>query len=262
MPSLVRRTLREYRRAVIGWAVGVAAFVAIYVGYYAQIKNNPTLLKQDSVPKGMRDFIGVADFTSAVGYLEGSVYGLLGPLLLIMFAAILGTRGVAGPEESGVLDLLMSNPIGRRRFVVERFSAFAALVIAVCLVPWVLVLIYDNSLNMGISAANVSAASLGLMLLALCFGTLAFAVGAATGNRSTALAVTGAAAVVSYLIRSLGNISGAIRPLRWISPFHYYLGGNPLQSGFQVGYLLVLVVIVAALAVVGLFTFERRDLGV
>lgn len=262
MPSLVRRTLREYRRAVIGWAVGIGAFVAIYTGYYAQIKNNPNLLKPDSVPKGMRDFMGVADFTSAVGYLEGSVYGLLGPLLLIMFAAMLGTRGVAGPEENGVLDLLMCNPIGRRRFIVERFSAFAVLVIGVCLLPWILVLIYDNSLDMGISGVNVSATSLGLMLLALCFGTLAFAVGAATGSRSMALAVTGTAAVVSYLIRSLGNVSGSIRPLRWISPFYYYLGGNPLQNGFQVGYLLVLVVIVAVLAVLGMVTFERRDLGV
>jgi ABC-2 type transport system permease protein len=258
----MRRTLREYRRAVIGWAIGIAAFVAIYVGYYAQIKKNPNLVNPDSVPKGMRDFIGVADFSSAVGYLQGSVYGLLGPLLLIMFAAMLGTRGVAGPEESGVLDLLMSNPIGRRRFIAERFSAFAALVIAVGLVPWLLVLGYDNGLDMGISGANVSAASLGLLLLTLVFGTLAFAVGAATGSRSTALAVTGAVAVVTYLIRSLGNVSASVRPLRWLSPFHYYLGGDPLNNGFQVGYLLVMVAIVAALVVSGLVIFERRDLGV
>jgi ABC-2 type transport system permease protein len=179
-----------------------------------------------------------------------------------MFAAMLGTRGVAGPEESGVLDLLMSNPIGRRRFIAERFSAFAALVIAVGLVPWLLVLGYDNGLDMGISGANVSAASLGLLLLTLVFGTLAFAVGAATGSRSTALAVTGAVAVVTYLIRSLGNVSASVRPLRWLSPFHYYLGGDPLNNGFQVGYLLVMVAIVAALVVSGLVIFERRDLGV
>jgi ABC-2 type transport system permease protein len=34
--ALVRKTWRDDRRAVIGWAVGVAAFTGIYTGFYTQ----------------------------------------------------------------------------------------------------------------------------------------------------------------------------------------------------------------------------------
>ena len=115
---------------------------------------------------------------------------------------------------------------------------------------------------MGVGAGNVSAASLGMLLVALCFGTVAFTVGAATGSKAAGLAVTGVLAVGTYVLNGVGGLVEGVRPLRWLSPFHYYLGGDPLHNGFQVGYLLVLVGIVAVLVAVAAVTFERRDVGV
>ena len=41
MPTLVRKTLREYRRALIGWTVGLCAFLGMYISIYASMKNDP-----------------------------------------------------------------------------------------------------------------------------------------------------------------------------------------------------------------------------
>lgn len=46
------------------------------------------------------------------------------------------------------------------------------------------------------------------------------------------------------------------------SPFHYYGGGESLRVGFQVGYLLVLAAVAAALVAAATVAFERRDVGV
>jgi ABC-2 type transport system permease protein len=64
------------------------------------------------------------------------------------------------------------------------------------------------------------------------------------------------------VIRGLSENVSWIRPLRWISPFHYYLGSDPLHHGFNIGYYAVLLVASAVLVAVAVVTFDRRDVRV
>lgn len=261
MSSLIRKTVRDNRRALIGWMVGLAAVVSMYLSFYGRYKDLQEA-KAASIPEGLRKVIGFEDIISGVGYLQATVFGLIGPLLLIMSAAIFGTRGVAGPEEAGVLDLYLANPISRRRFVLGRFLALAGSVVAVAAVPWIVSLIFASALDMQVSAANISAASLGLLLLALCFGMVAFTTGAVTGRRGTVLAVTGGLAVGTYVLKALSAEVAGLGWVRWLSPFHYFSGSNPLRHGFDVPYLLVLAGVSAVLLAVAVVVFDRRDVGV
>jgi ABC-2 type transport system permease protein len=264
LPSLVRKTLRDWRRATVGWGVGLTAFALIYVGFWASVRNNPELLKlkTESLPKALSTTFGVTDLTTGVGYLQGTIYSLIGPLLLIMAAVILGARAVAGPEDSHVMDLLLANPISRRQFVAQRSAALIGVVTGLGLILWIVPLALSQALDMGVSAVNVSAAGAGLLLLGLFFGMLALAVGAATGRRSTALGTAGTLAVAAYVIHGMSQNVSWMRSWRWITPFHYYLGADPLHHGFHVGYLLVLAAASAALLVAATRTFDRRDVRV
>ncbi len=242
MSSLIRKTVRDNRRALIGWMVGLAAVMSMYLSFYGRYRDLQEA-KAASIPEGLRKVIGFEDIISGVGYLQATVFGLIGPLLLIMSAAIFGTRGVAGPEEAGVLDLYLANPISRRRFVLGRFLALAGSVVAVAAVPWIVSLI-------------------GLLLLALCFGMVAFTTGAVTGRRGTVLAVTGGLAVGTYVLKALSAEVAGLGWVRWLSPFHYFSGSNPLRHGFDVPYLLVLAGVSAVLLAVAVVVFDRRDVGV
>lgn len=264
LPSLVRKTVRDWNRAVIGWTVGLTAFATIYLGFWASMRNNPDLLKlkAESLPKALSTAFGVTDLTTGVGYLQGSVYGLLGPLLLSMAAIILGARAVAGPEDGHVMDLYLANPISRPRFVAQRAAAFLGAVTVFGLVLWIVPLVLSQALDMGVGVGHVTAASTGLFLLGVFYGTLALAVGALTGRRATALGVAGAAAVAGYVLRGLTESVDWMRPWRWFSPFHYYLGSDPLHNGFNVGYLAVLLVSAAVFVTLAVVTFDRRDIRV
>ncbi|MFD0746353.1 hypothetical protein ACFQ1L_34340 [Phytohabitans flavus] len=160
-----------------------------------------------------------------------------------------------------MLDLYLANPISRRQFVLQRFVALTGVLVVLGLVPWLLVSLFNASLDMGVPAANVAAASLGLLLIGVCFGTLALAVSSVVGRRSVVLATTGAIAAGTYVLRVVGDLVGGLGFLRWLSPFHYYLGGDPLREGFDVAYLIVLMLIPAAMLAFAVIQFERRDVS-
>lgn len=265
LPTLLRKTVRDDRRAIIGWAVGLSALLAFYVPFWSTIADDgdAAAAAMDIMPEGMATGVGFADIATGVGWLEGIVYSIFGPLLLIMCAIVLGTRSVAVPEESGQLDQFLALPFTRRRFLVERYTALVFGVVVVAAAAWAVVVIFDAALEMEVGVGPITAASLGLVLLALCFGTLAFAVGAATGNRGASLAVAGGAAVAAYVVRAMSQAGvEGMEPLRWVSPFHYHLGGDPLRDDFPLGYFAVLAGIIVVLVVLAVAAFERRDVGV
>ncbi|WP_144128109.1 ABC transporter permease subunit [Catellatospora sichuanensis] len=261
MSPLVRKTWRDDRRAIIGWAAGIAAFTTVYTSFYASFQG-AAQLKDDALPEGMKNFLSIQDMTSGTGYLQATVYGLVGPLLVVMAAIILTVRTIPRPEEDGGIELLMVNPLSRRAFATQRLTATFITVTALAAIPGVLVLAIAPGVGIDVPAANIISASAGLVALACCFLGIAFGVGAATGRRGIALGVTGALAVGTYILRGVSGIVDGGAWLRWLSPFHYFIGTDPLHTGWHPAHLLALAAAGAVGAAVGIVMFDRRDVGV
>lgn len=98
-------------------------------------------------------------------------------------------------------------------------------------------------------------------LVGVLFGTLALAVGAATGRRGLARGVAAAFAVASYLVSSLADLVSLLRPVRPLSPWYQAIGVDPITHGFS-WRLLILVGLTAAFVAASSAAFERRDLAV
>ncbi|MEW9530132.1 ABC transporter permease subunit [Microbispora sp. NPDC049125] len=266
MTALTRKTLREYRRALIGWTVGLCAFLGMYISIFASMKDDPETLSAQAIakyPGPLKDLMGgMADIATGAGFLQTIAYQLLGPMLFIMCASIVGNRAIAGPEESGVLELTVTLPIDRKRLVLDRWLALALGVLAVAVVTFAVVVTAASAAGMGVPFGRILAAHTGLFLVVMFFGTLAVCVGAASGRKQIALAVVGVWAVAGYVIETLGKTVDAIAWLRWLSPFHYYLDGRPLYQGWPVGDYLVLLGATAVLLMTAVLAFDRRDVGV
>ncbi|MDF5758682.1 ABC transporter permease subunit [Spongiactinospora sp. TRM90649] len=267
MLVIVSRSLRESRRALIGWTVGVSVFLSVYLfAAYPSLVGDPSLAGQMArvkFPGAMRDLMGgLADFTTAAGYLQTLIYQLFGPMLFIGCATGLANRAIAGPEESGTLELTMALPLTRGRLVAERLAAMAlgllAMAAVTLLVAWAAVV--SNGMN--VPFGRLLAAHLGVYLVALLCGTLCLLAGAATGSKGIALSVVGVAAVGGYVVETLGKQVPVLEWARWISPFHYYLEGRPIHDGLPVVDYLVLLGATAVLAVGAILAFDRRDVGV
>ncbi|NUR85518.1 MAG: ABC transporter permease subunit [Nonomuraea sp.] len=260
------RSLRDYRRPLIGWTVGISAFVAMYLAIYASIKQAPDFYGAAALakfPGPLRELMGgLQDLTSGTGYLQTVVYQLLVPAFCVACTTIMANKAIAQPEEAGTLELVVTLPIDRKRLVVDRFAALVVGVLIMASVTLLVAFTVERAAGADVPFDRLLAGHTGVILLSLFFGCVALAVGAATGKKNLASSVVGVWAVLSYMVITIGQNVPAISWLKWVSPFHYYADGRPLYEGFPVGDYLVLAGATAVLVLGAVLAFDRRDVGV
>ena len=261
--SLFGKTLWEQRRALLGWAIGITAVGVMYAAFYPTIKAPEIAGVFANFAPELLEALGFADIVTAAGYIGSTTFGILGPVLMILFATWLGLKAVVGDEDSGRLDVLLAHPLSRQRLVAERFAALVVAAIAVSLVLWLALMAISGVAQFTeIGAGNLLAGSLHLAALGIFFGGLALSVGAMTGSRAVVVVIVAIVGVVGYFGNTMAGQVQALGIVRDLSPFHFYSGGRPLQNGFQVVDLVVLVCTAIVLVAAGAIVFSRRDVSV
>ncbi len=260
-----RKTLRDQRRALMWWAIGLFVSGATYAPFYPSIKENADTLQQymESMPEFLRKaFLGATgDFTSPAGYLNTELFNFFAPILMLLYAIGAGARAIAGEEERQTLDVLLATPMTRRRVLLEKYGAMLAGGALLSVALWLSIPLTGPPFELTPSLVDLAAACLMTFLLAIAFGSIALAVGCATGRRGLAIGVTAGLAGATYLIDLLTPSIESIDWLQYLSPFHYYLDPEPMMNGLGVGGSLVLAAISVVALGVALFAFERRDLA-
>jgi ABC-2 type transport system permease protein len=89
---------------------------------------------------------------------------------------------------------------------------------------------------------------------------LAFTAGCVTGKRSTSVAIVATTAVATYLLNAASGIVSYMAAAKWLSPFFYYNGANPLANGLHPAHTAVLLATITILLGAGYLGFNRRDL--
>lgn len=260
------RLLRDRRRSMVWWAAGYLSLVAFTVALYPSIRNEGSVntLVRD-LPESIKVLVGydaLVPVTSPMGYLHGRLFALLAPLVAIVFAIGVGADAIGGSEEAGTLEPLLANPVSRTRLYVERYAVVAGLLTAlvVAFVASLGVLGTPVGVLKGVPVARLTMVCLAMLALALLHGTLAFAVGAGTGRRGPAIAAAAVVAVAGYLAQSFVALSPSLRWLRYLTPWHAYLGRNLLAYGTPATAFVGPLVASALLLVAGHAAFVRRDL--
>ncbi|MBF4767178.1 ABC transporter permease subunit [Nocardioides agariphilus] len=254
------KTLRDQRRALIAWSIGVTALVVVEGALWPSVRDMPNLDEfLAGYPDALKEAFNLAAMTTGTGFLNAELYTLVLPILFLVFGISRGARLVAGEEESGTLEVVLVTPVSTTRLLLEKA---AGLLTALCLlgaVAGVSTLIASALFSMGVSPAGAAVGALSMMLLGLEYGFLALAVGAMTGRRSLAVGVPSVAAVAAYVLYVGGLMVDSLSGwLAW-SPFHQALSEGPIASGLPFRYawmVLAAVVVVAVAAPV----FARRDI--
>jgi ABC-2 type transport system permease protein len=259
--SVLLKTVRDAARGFVWWSLGIAAMVLVTVLFWPSVRDSQGLKDfARTAPDVLKAFTnGELDFTSPVGYLEGRLFALLVPVLFLVYAIGAGARAIAGEEEAGTLELLLSLPLSRTRLVLEKAGALVVQLGALAVVLVVLVVAASKAVSLDVSAGRIAAAGASAYLLALAHGALALSIGAATGRRATALGIAGAVAVGGYLLDGLAEVVDALEPWRVLSPFDWV--DQPLRHGLGGGAIaLAALALVATAAALPLFA--RRDVAV
>lgn len=255
--------LWDSRRSLLVWTLAIVVIGGTYAAFWPTIDDPAMQEAIANYPEGLLEALNYTDITTAAGYLDATVYGLLAAVLLVVYSAAAGARSIAGDEEAETLDLVLAHPVSRRRLALQRFAAFAVSVVLIAVALLVVLLLLSRPVGLDdISLAGFGAMTLHLVAFTWVFGALAFAVGAATGRRAPALGVAAALAVFGFVANGiLPQVDG----LAWteaLSPFEWLNGETPLRNGAQWDDLALMAALSVGLVAAGTAVFERRDIGV
>ena len=262
--NIFLKSLLDHRRGLGWWVLGIIFLCAVMTSFYPSISSNESI--QDYLDAFDADLLALfgfneyVDITSGAGYLSAEMFSLMVPLLLIIFAITQGASAIAGEEDKRTIEILLTEPVSRQRVLLQKYAFLLAATILLGAVVWLCLAIGSPIVGMDVSMAKLAAAVASSTLLGIAFGSLAFSVGALTGNRGLSAGIAAGTGVATYVINTLATIVDVLAPTRWISPFYYHSGNTPILNGLDPVHVGLLIVVIIVPATIGYFAYQRRDL--
>ncbi|MHC6594648.1 ABC transporter permease subunit [Arthrobacter sp. C152] len=264
LANILLKTLRDQGRTLLAWAVSLALIVATYAAIWPSIKSQPSFSDFiDQMPEAFRSLFATssADMSTPAGYIQVELLSFMGPIAVLIYAVSAGAGAIGGEEDRHTMDLLLSNPVGRGRVVVDKFLAMVVGTFVLAAVMGVSLVLEGNMVDMVLPPDKVAAAMLHLALLGVVFGSLALALSAGTGHTGLSRGLPAVLAVLAYIVNALAPLVDVFDRIQKASPFFQYIAHDPLRQGVAWDSVLVAAgtaAVLLALAVVG---FRRRDVA-
>ena len=266
--AVLRANLWFHRYTVLAWIIGVGALGFLVAALYRSVATTDYSSVIESMPEGFRAAFGldpnmpltVDGRLPAETYLTTEFLGW-GAIMFAIYAVVHGSAAIAREAENGTLDLVLSQPIRRSRFVASRGMVFvissAVLFLATALILVAGVAVGGASVN--ILHLLLTLFQAWLVALAVAAYSLAFSclflstakAGAAAGLLTTAFYAIDIVARTVERVSWLGNIS----------LFHFYQPQQVMHTGelSWSGIVVSLAVLVGASAAAAAI-FQRRDI--
>lgn len=261
MLRLLWQELRFRRNAIIGWGLGLCFFPIVYLGIYPQVAEEMQGLADLEIYQAMGVNLGTFEDWVA------SILILFVPLLTSVYAVINGTGTIAGEEEDGRLEMIVTLPLPRWKIVTAKaialsIAAFAILLI-VSLASAVVFVAIESQVEAEIGAMGISIALLQTWPLVFAVAMISIFLAAFCSRRRIAALAAAVIMIISYFGSNLAGSTSALEPFEPFFLFTYLAStGTAVTQGQQAGDMLVLIgtgVVAFALA---LFFFQRRKLTV
>jgi ABC-2 type transport system permease protein len=256
--ALVRRGLRDNRRAPLTWGGALGGMTALMAAIWPSIEDSTTKLVV-SYPSSLKEAFGIQRLDSIEKYVDAEMLSLIVPLTLAFFAVRCATRATVGGEDRGYLDTLLSLPVSRRALVGGSFIVTAIVLGAILAVVWGMTWVAGTLVGGGISGDTLAAGLVNVWPLAMLSGGIAVFAAGFSHRPSTVTAIGAGAVVAMYVVDLVGKLADPVEPLRTLSAFRYY--GSAIQDGLNAGHMIGLTIVALALAATGSWLFERRDLS-
>lgn len=261
MIGLMLHELRARWRSVLGWTLGLIALGVTYIGVYPQAAEEMRSLAGLEIYQALG--IQMATFE---GYIASVVVQFV-PVLLGIYAILVGTRTLAGEEDEGTLEILLAQPVRRWQIVlVKAFSIAVAMGVIVVLAG----LACAGTLRAFLDQVDTSVTPMDLFLavlsgwpISMAFAMISLFLGAFLPGRRIASMVAAVVLIVSYFGETLTGMVSSLETIEPVSLFTYFDSSPTVFTegvrGKDIGILLGIGAVFLGLAVL---SFARRNVTV
>jgi ABC-2 type transport system permease protein len=256
LPTLALELRLRARSALLA-AGGMIAVIVMVGALFPAVGGSIGKL---DLPEGVTELLGGADYGTLRGWMRSEIGAVYGPLVIAGVAITAAAGAIAGDEEAGLLGIVLAHPIARARLVAEKGAAVAVAVAVVATGTFAGLVAGVALAGGGIPVSDALAVCVHLACFGFVLGALALAVAAATGRRAAAIGAAAAYGLLGFLINGFAPLIDGLEWLRYLSPFHYYAGSDPIAHGVDVSDLAVLLSISLALTGAAAIAIRNRDL--
>lgn len=257
---VLRRSIRESWRGLIGWSLGITALLFLYLPLFKSFGTGGQLQAViDALPKELTKTIGYDQIATGAGYAQSTFYGLTGFVLFTIAAVIWSSAAIGGAEESGRLELDLAHPIARVQYALEQAAAIVVKVLWLGLLAGLIVWGMNEPVGLGIDPPHIIGASAALAGLGFLTASIGLLVGALTGRRSWASGAAAGIAVLGYVFQAVAKQSSELEWLNIFSPYAWVYHQSPLSEGVDLGGLALVWGFAIVFAAASAFALQRRD---
>lgn len=241
------------------------ALIALTLGLFPSVRETGEEMDaflETLPPEVARAFVGnVTTLSTVEGYLVSQLYQFAWVLVLGVYFAYAAASIVSSEVERGRADLLLSLPVTRARFVLEKFLALVPVVVALNVITLAAVLLGVELVDETVVVADVVAVhAVSVLYLLACasVGLLASVVFDAVRRAQTAAI---GAIFAMFLLDTL-TFDTDYEWLGDVALQRYFDPGALLVAGdLEWGDVAVLVAATAILVAASAVVFERRDIA-
>lgn len=263
--SIFRETLRRHWRQVLYWGIGIGMlsfYLMVVIPDVDALKQYANMVS--AMPPVILQMFGLSS-GEALATPEGFIaFGLSYSLFIMaVFAVLAGLNVTANEEDSGILDMVLSQPLPRWRIIVEKFAAYTIITVGITLIGYLGLVIGSQLSNLEVDVQKMLPGYLNMAPSALVMLALTIFITTLVRRKSTATGIVVAVIAGSYFADFLGKAaSNAIVDLARIFSFWaYYDGEAVVQNGLNIGNVVLLVASALILVAGSLWAFNRRDIG-
>jgi ABC-2 type transport system permease protein len=247
-------------RAGVGWSFAFVLMVVGTVAFWPAFQSSSGIMDAlDQLPPALLEAFGLEDFASPAGYLKGGLYDMVIPLMFAAAGVMMASSATAAEEDSGRLELWLTQPVTRPAVLGGRIVAVLAWLAVLAFVTLVSQLASDAAFGLEIADERIVATVTLCALLGALYAGLAIAVAGIIGRPGPVLSIGLGLALVGCLVAALFPISDTLDAWAWLSPWDWALAGDPLSNPSEAWRALAFAGTSAALLVFGVVAFARRD---
>ncbi len=247
--------------AILGWGIGLALFGAMYVGIYPQMADYLPALGNIPLYQSMGFSMG-----SFEEYLASAVVQFT-PIMAVIYVVISSTATLAGEEESGTLELIITMPLARWQIFCAKALALSVAILIILAIAAlgsaITLMIIENMIETNITAFQLFSVILSSWPLLMAFLMIGLFLGAFMPDRLFASMTLTIIVLISYFGKILAFSLPSLANIKFLFLFsHFDTSPTIFSQGIKPEGSLILLGVAAVFFVLSLLSFERRDITV
>ena len=252
-----------------GWKGGtliplfVSLIVPLMAGIWPSFKEQAAAFSeilQNPVYQALLGQLGVMDMTTWQGIFYMYV-GICMEWAIVIVAILIPARIVVSEVDKKTLDVTLSYPISRWRYLLEKFMVYATYNILYGVFVYIFAVVSTNSLGETLDMTVLGHAMAGFWLWLFALGAVSLLCGTLFLESSRALSASGALVVTQYLMTRFGDL-GDLSFLKDYTIFNYASTGTILNNGgIPMNELAVVVGVGVVALAAALYVFQKRELA-